>query len=35
VIVGAMLSSRLPHAVLRGALALVLLLIGIKLFWTI
>ncbi len=35
VIVGAMLSARLPHALLRGALALVLLLIGGKLWWTI
>lgn len=35
VIVGAMLSARLPHAVLRGVLALVLLTIGVKLFWTL
>lgn len=33
VIVGAMLSARLPHAFLRGALASVLLLIGVKLAW--
>lgn len=32
VIVGAMLSARLPHALLRGALALVLLSIGVKLW---
>ena len=35
VIVGAMLSARLPHALLRGVLALVLLLIGAKLWWSI
>ena len=35
VIVGAMLSARLPHALLRGALAVVLLIIGIKLWWTV
>ena len=35
VIVGAMLSARLPHALLRGALALVLFAIGIKLWWTV
>lgn len=33
VIIGAMLSARLPHALLRGALALVLLAIGWKLWW--
>ena len=33
VIVGAMLSARLPHALLRGALAAVLLVIGAKLWW--
>ena len=32
VIVGAMLSARLPHGLLRGALAVVLLAIGIKLW---
>ena len=32
VIVGAMLSARLPHALLRGALAVVLLAIGVKLW---
>lgn len=32
VIVGAMLSARLPHALLRGALAIVLVAIGIKLW---
>ena len=35
VIVGAMLSARLPHAWLRGALAVVLILIGVKLWWTV
>ena len=35
VMLGAMLSARLPHAVLRGTLALVLLVIGLKLFWTV
>ncbi len=35
VIVGAMLSARLPHALLRGALAIVLLSIGIKLWWSV
>lgn len=35
VIVGAMLSARLPHALLRGALAVVLLSIGVKLWWTV
>lgn len=35
VIIGAMLSSRLPHGLLRGALAVVLLLIGFKLWWTV
>lgn len=35
VIIGAMLSARLPHALLRGALAVVLLSIGVKLWWSI
>lgn len=35
VIVGAMLSARLPHALLRGVLAVVLLLIGLKLWWSV
>jgi uncharacterized membrane protein YfcA len=35
VILGAMLSTRLPHAVLRVALAVVLLAVGAKLAWTI
>ncbi len=35
VIIGAMLSARLPHALLRSALAVVLLSIGWKLWWTI
>ena len=35
VIAGAMLSARLPHAVLRMALAAVLLAVGAKLAWTI
>lgn len=35
VIVGAMLSARLPHMLLRGILALVLLSIGVKLWWTV
>jgi uncharacterized membrane protein YfcA len=35
VIVGAMLSARLPHALLRAALAVVLLAIGIKLWWSV
>lgn len=35
VIIGAMLSSRLPHGLLRGVLAVVLLLIGFKLWWTV
>ena len=35
VIVGAMLSARLPHALLRGALAVVLLSIGVKLWWSV
>jgi uncharacterized protein len=35
VIVGAMLSARLPHAWLRSALALILILIGVKLCWTV
>lgn len=35
VIVGAMLSSRLPHALLRGILSVVLLLIGLKLVWSV
>lgn len=34
VILGAMLSARLPHTLLRIALALVLLVIGAKLWWT-
>jgi hypothetical protein len=33
VIVGAMLSARLPHGLLRMALAVVLLAIGVKLWW--
>ncbi len=35
VVVGAMLSSRLPHAFLRTALAVVLCLIGAKLWWSV
>ena len=35
VIIGAMLSARLPHALLRGALAVVLLSIGVKLWWSV
>lgn len=35
VFAGAMLSARLPHAVLRMALAAVLLAVGVKLAWTI
>lgn len=35
VIAGAMLSARLPHALLRGALAVVLLSIGLKLWWSV
>jgi len=35
VVVGAMLSARLPHGFLRMTLALVLLLIGAKLWWTV
>lgn len=35
VIIGAMLSARLPHALLRGALAVVLLSIGFKLLWSV
>jgi uncharacterized membrane protein YfcA len=35
VIVGAMLSARLPHALLRAVLALVLMLIGLKLWWSL
>ena len=35
VIVGAMLSARLPHGLLRGALAIVLLSIGVKLGWAV
>jgi uncharacterized membrane protein YfcA len=35
VVVGAMLSARLPHLLLRGVLAMVLLLIGAKLWWTL
>lgn len=33
-LVGSIL-ARLPHALLRGALAVVLLVIGIKLWWTV
>ena len=35
VVVGAMLSARLPHSVLRMTLAVVLLSIGAKLWWTV
>ena len=35
VIIGAMLSARLPHIFLRSLLSGVLLLIGIKLWWSI
>jgi uncharacterized protein len=35
VLVGAMLSARLPHHWLRGLLALVLILIGLKLWWSV
>mgnify|MGYP001619754119 CR=1 FL=1 len=35
VIIGAMLSARLPHTLLRGALSVVLLLIGVKLFYSV
>lgn len=35
VIVGAMLSARLPHPLLRVVLALILLTIGVKLWWSI
>lgn len=35
VIAGAMLSARLPHGLLRAALALVLVVVGAKLVWTI
>ena len=35
VIVGAVLSARLPHTLLRGALAVVLLSIGLKLWWSV
>ena len=35
VMVGAMLSARLPHSLLREALAVVLLIIGIKSWWTV
>ena len=35
VFVGAMLSARLPHILLRGTLALVLLLIAMKLWWSV
>lgn len=35
VIVGAMLSARPPHALLRGVLAVVLLSIGLKLWWSV
>jgi uncharacterized membrane protein YfcA len=34
VIVGAMLSARLPHGLLRMALAVVLMAIGMKLWWS-
>jgi uncharacterized membrane protein YfcA len=33
--VGAVLSSRLPHGVLRTALAVVLTLVGLKLWWSV
>jgi uncharacterized protein len=35
VLVGAMLSARLPHGLLRYSLAIVLLAIGLKLWWTV
>ena len=35
VVVGALLSSRLPHAVLRTALAVVLTMVGLKLWWSV
>jgi len=35
VIVGATLSARLPHTLLRGVLAVVLLSIGLKLWWSV
>jgi len=35
VVVGAMLSARLPHSFLRMTLAVVLLSIGAKLWWTV
>lgn len=35
VLIGAMLSARLPHNLLRGMLALVLILIGLKLWWSV
>ena len=35
VIVGAMLSARLPQTWLRVALAVMLILIGVKLWWTV
>jgi uncharacterized membrane protein YfcA len=35
VIVGATLSARLPHGLLRGTLAMVLIIIGIRLSWTV
>ncbi len=35
VIVGAMFSARLSHGLLRGILAIVLLLIGMKLWWAV
>jgi len=35
VTLGAMLSARLPHALLRGVLSVVLLAIGLKLWWTV
>ena len=35
VMVGAVLSSRLPHGVLRTALAVVLTLVGLKLWWSV
>jgi len=35
VIIGAMLSARLPHSLLRWVLSIVLLLIGLKLWWSL
>ncbi len=35
VLIGAMLSARLPHGLLRGTLAVVLLSIGLKLWWSL